>query len=124
MNIIFPIWLIVIDYLFGLLMVIFIIKFLLNILLPEESVFFINSIFKKITEPIIKFTNRLIPYFIVKPIIPLYIAWLILMIRIYILPLFLGYSSIGYFSFVFEKDIISTLNSSILNIALYLNYGL
>ena len=124
MNIIFPIWLIVIDYIFGLLMVIFIIKFLLNILLPEESVFFINSIFKKITEPIIKFTNKLVPYFIIKPIIPLYIAWLIFMIRIYILPLLLGYSSIGHFSFVFEKDIISTLNSTILNIALYLNYGL
>ena len=91
---------------------------------PNESTFFIYSVFKKITEPIIKFTNKLVPYFIVKPIIPLYIAWLIFMIRIYILPLLLGYSSIGHFSFVFEKDTISTLNSTILNIALYLNYGL
>jgi len=124
MIIIFPIWLIAIDYLFGFLMSIFIIKFILNILLPEESAFFILSLLKKITEPIIKFSNKLIPYFIVKPIIPLYIAWLIFMIRIYILPLLLGYSSIGHFSFVFEKDIISTLNSTVLNIALYLNYGL
>ena len=124
MIIIFPIWLVAIDYLFGFLMSIFIIKFILNILLPEESTFFIINLFKKITEPIIKFSNKLIPYFIVKPIIPLYIAWLIFMIRIYILPLLLGYSSIGHFSFVFEKDIISTLNSTVLNIALYLNYGL
>ena len=124
MIIIFPIWLVAIDYLFGFLMALFIIKFILNILLPEESVFFILSLLKKITEPIIKFSNKLIPYFIVKPIIPLYIAWLIFMIRIYILPLLLGYSSIGHFSFVFEKDIISTLNSTVLNIALYLNYGL
>lgn len=124
MIIIFPIWLVAIDYLFGFLMALFIIKFILNILLPEESVFFILSLLKKITEPIIKFSNKLIPYFIVKPIIPLYIAWLIFMIRIYILPLLLGYSSIGNFSFVFEKDIISTLNSTVLNIALYLNYGL
>ena len=124
MIIIFPIWLIAIDYLFGFLMSIFIIKFILNILLPEESAFFILNLFKIITEPIIKFSNKLIPYFIVKPIIPLYIAWLIFMIRIYILPLLLGYSSIGHFSFVFEKDIISTLNSTVLNIALYLNYGL
>ena len=124
MIIIFPIWLIAADYLFGFLMSIFIIKFILNILLPEESTFFIINLFKKITEPIIKFSNKLIPYFIVKPIIPLYIAWLIFMIRIYILPLLLGYSSIGHFSFVFEKDIISTLNSTVLNIALYLNYGL
>ena len=124
MIIIFPIWLIATDYLFGFLMSIFIIKFILNILLPEESTFFILNLFKKITEPIIKFSNKLIPYFIVKPIIPLYLAWLIFMIRIYILPLLLGYSSIGKFSFVFEKDIISSLNSTILNIALYLNYGL
>ena len=124
MIIIFPIWLVAIDYLFGFLMSIFIIKFILNILLPEESTFFILSLLKKITEPIIKFSNKLIPYFIVKPIIPLYIAWLIFMIRIYILPLLLGYSSIGHFSFIFEKNIISTLNSTVLNIALYLNYGL
>ena len=124
MIIIFPIWLVAIDYLFGFLMALFIIKFILNILLPEESTFFILSLLKKITEPIIKFSNKLIPYFIVKPIIPLYIAWLIFMIRIYILPLLLGYSSIGHFSFVFEKDIISTVNSTVLKIALYLNYGL
>ena len=124
MIIIFPIWLVTIDYLFGFLMTIFIIKFLLNIFLPEESTFFINSVFKKITEPIVKFSNKLIPYFIVKPIIPLYIAWLIFMIRIYILPLLLGYSSIGNFSFVFEKDIFSILASTFLNIALYLNFGL
>ena len=124
MIIIFPIWLVAIDYLFGFLMALFIIKFILNILLPEESTFFIINLFKKITEPIIKFSNKLIPYFIVKPIIPLYLAWLIFMIRIYILPLLLGYSSIGHFSFIFEKNIISTLNSTVLNIALYLNYGL
>ena len=124
MIIIFPIWLVAIDYLFGFLMSIFIIKFILNILLPEESAFFILNLFKIITEPIINFSNKLIPYFIVKPIIPLYLAWLIFMIRIYILPLLSGHSSIGQFSFVFEKDIISTLNSTILNIALYLNYGL
>ena len=124
MIIIFPIWLVAIDYLFGFLMALFIIKFILNILLPEESAFVILSLLKKITEPIIKFSNKLIPYFIVKPIIPLYLAWLIFMIRIYILPLLLGYSSIGHFSFIFEKNIISTLNSTVLNIALYLNYGL
>ena len=124
MIIIIPIWLIATDYLFGFLMSIFIIKFILNILLPEESAFFILNLFKIITEPIINFSNKLIPYFIVKPIIPLYLAWLIFMIRIYILPLLSGHSSIGQFSVVFEKDIISTLNSTILNVALYLNYGL
>ena len=121
---IFPMWLVAIDYLFGFFMSILIIKFLLNIFLSEENTFYVYIFFKKITDPIIKYSYKLIPYFIVKPIIPLYIAWLIFMIRIYILPLLLGYSSIGNFSFVFEKDIISKLNSTMLNIALYLNFGI
>ena len=124
MIIYFPIWLVIIDYLFGFLMIILIIKFLLNIFLSEENNFYIHKLFKKITEPIIKSTDRFTPYFIVKPIIPLYIAWLIFMIRIYILPLILGYSAIGNFAFVFEKHIISKLNTTILDIALYLNFGI
>ena len=121
---IFPIWLVVIDYILGILMLILIIKFLFNIALPEDNKYFFHSIFSKITGPIIKFTSSLIPYFIIKPIHPLYIGWLILMLRIYFLPLLLGYDFIGNFAFVFEKQIISSLNSIILNMALYLNYGL
>ena len=43
MNIIFPIWLVGIDYLFGFLMVILIIKFFLNMLFPDENTFFIHT---------------------------------------------------------------------------------
>ena len=124
MFFIFPIWLVAIDYLFGFLMVILVINFLFNIFIPEESNFFLYRFFKKIAEPIIRRFNKIIPYFIVKPIVPLYIAWLIFMVRIYILPLFLGYSSIGHFAFIFEKDIISKLNSIILKITLFLNFGI
>ena len=124
MIIIFPIWLVAIDYLFGFLMLILIIKFVLNIFLSDGNTFYIHRLFKKTTEPIIEISARFTPYFIIRPIIPLYLAWLIFMIRIYILPLILGYSSIGHFSFIFEKDIISKLNSTILEIALYLNFGI
>ena len=124
MNIIFPIWLVAIDYLFGFLMIILIIKFFLNIFLPENNPFFLHIFFKIMSEPLIKFTTKLIPYFIVKPIVPLYLAWLIFMIRIYILPLLIDYSSIGKFSFVFEKDIISKLSLVMKKIVLYLNFGI
>lgn len=124
MNNIFPIWLVSIDYILGILMLIFIIKFLLNIALPEDNKYFFHRIFNKITQPIIIYSSRLIPYFIIKPIHPLYIGWLIFMLRIYFLPLLLGYSTVGSFAFVFEKDVISSLNEIILNLALYLNYGL
>ena len=69
-------------------------------------------------------TNKITPGFIVQPLIPLYIAWLILMIRIYLLPLFLGYSYIGKFAFTFEKDFITQVKSIFLNIAINLNYGM
>ena len=46
------------------------------------------------------------------------------MIDIYFLPLFLGYSYMGKFAFVFEKDLISQVKSIFLNIAINLDYGL
>ncbi|MDC0227843.1 hypothetical protein OAK51_05035, partial [Alphaproteobacteria bacterium] len=86
--------------------------------------FRIFRFFTKITEPILNSTSKIIPNFVVKPIIPIYLAWLLFMVRIYLLPLFIGYSAIGNFAFLFEKDIISLINSTMLNAALYLNYGL
>jgi hypothetical protein len=124
MNFYFPTWLILFDYLFGLLMWIMIIKFLFNVLLPDDNNFYINRFLKKIIDPIFKFTIKLIPFFLIRPIIPLYIAWLIFMFRVYILPLSNGYSSVGIFAFVFEKNILSFLSTSFLNIGLHLNYGL
>jgi len=46
------------------------------------------------------------------------------MVRIYLLPLLVGHTYLGKFAFLFEKDLITLINYSILNIALYLNYGI
>ena len=121
---IFPIWLIAIDYVLALLMIMLILKFILNVFINEGSSFYIFRFFTKLTKPVLEISTKLIPQFIVKPIIPLYLAWLIFMLRIYILPIFLGYSSTGKFAFIFEKDLITFVNSSILEMALYLNYGI
>jgi len=80
--------------------------------------------FNKLTKPIINLSTKLTPEFIVKPIVPLYLAWLVLMVRIYLLPLLVGHTYLGKFAFLFEKDLITLINSSILNIAIYLNYGI
>ena len=80
--------------------------------------------FNKLTKPIINLSSKLTPEFIVKPIVPSYLDWLILMVRIYLLPLLVGHTYLGKFAFLFEKDLITLINSSILNIALYLNYGI
>ena len=120
----FPIWLVVLDYFLACLMIILLINFILNLFLSEASNFVLYRFITKLANPIINFTNKITPSFIVQPLIPLYIAWLILMIRIYLLPLFLGYSYIGKFAFVFEKDIISQFKSIFLSIAINLNYGM
>ena len=120
----FPIWLVTLDYFLACLMVILLINFILNLFLSEASNFVLYRFITKLNNPIINITNKITPSFIVQPLIPIYIAWLIFMIRIYFLPLFLGYSYIGKFAFVFEKDLITQVKSIFLNIAINLNYGM
>ena len=124
MDIYFPIWIIIIDYILALIMAILVFKFLLNLFINEDSNLSFFKFFAKITSPIINITFKTTPSFIVQPLIPLYIAWLLFMIRIYFFPLLLGYTYIGTFAFIFEKQIIEQIKSIILNIALYLNYGI
>ena len=118
----FPIWLITPDYFLACLMVILLINFILNLFLSEASNFVLYRFITKLANPIINITNKITPSFIVQPLIPIYIAWLIFMIRIYFLPLFLGYSYIGKFAFVFEKDLITQVKTIFLDIAINLNY--
>ena len=120
----FPMWLISIDYFLACLMVILLINFILNLFLSETSNFILYRFITKLANPIINITNKITPSFIVQPLIPIYIAWLILMIRIYILPLILGYSYMGKFAFIFEKDLITQVKSIFLSIAINLNYGI
>ena len=120
----FPIWLVALDYFLACLMVILLINFILNLFLSEASSFILYRFITKLTNPIINITNKITPSFIVQPLIPMYIAWLIFMIRIYFLPLFLGYSYMGKFAFVFEKDLITQVKSIFLTIAINLNYGM
>ena len=120
----YPIWLVALDYFLACLMVILLINFILNLFLNEASNFILYRFITKLANPIINITNKITPSFIVQPLIPIYIAWLIFMIRIYILPLLLGYSFMGKFAFVFEKDLISRVRSIFLNIAINLDYGM
>ena len=120
----FPIWLIIIDFTFGFIMLILSLKFILNLFINEDSKLSIFVFFTKLTLPIVNATSIITPNFMVAPLKPLYIAWIILMIRLYFLPILIGYSYLGIFAFVFEKNIISIINEITLNLALYLNYGI
>tara|TARA_B100000963_G_scaffold238177_1_gene208263 strand:+ start:315 stop:689 length:375 start_codon:yes stop_codon:yes gene_type:complete len=120
----FPIWLLGIDYLLAFLMFILLMKFILNLFLSENNNFIFFRFINRIVQPIINITIRITPGFIVQPIIPLYLAWLIFMIRLYILPLSIGYLYIGKFAFTFEKELFTEIKSMFLNIAINLNYGI
>ena len=120
----FPIWLVLLDYFLACLMIILLINFVLNLFFNEANNFVLYRFITKLTNPIINITNKITPNFIVQQLISIYIAWLILMIRIYILPLILGYSYMGKFAFTFEKDLITQVKSIFLNIAINLNYGI
>ena len=120
----FPVWLITFDYFLACLMIILLINFILRLFFSEDSNFILCRYVSKFSHTIINITIKITPSFIVQPLIPIYIAWLIFMLRVYLLPLFLGYSYMGKFAFTFEKELIAQLKSIFLSIAINLNYGM
>ncbi len=77
----------------------------MNIFQKEDSEFFFMKIFVKLTDPLIILFRPITPSFIIKPIIPLYVAWFFYMFRFYLMPYLLGYSVMGMLSFPLESEI-------------------
>tara|TARA_B100001996_G_scaffold300256_1_gene240718 strand:+ start:352 stop:657 length:306 start_codon:yes stop_codon:yes gene_type:complete len=77
----------------------------MNIFQREDSNFFFMRVFVKLTDPLINFFKPITPSFIIKPIIPLYVAWFFFMFRFYLMPYLLGYSVMGMLSFPLESEI-------------------
>jgi uncharacterized protein YggT (Ycf19 family) len=102
---IFPIWVVAIDYLLGVVMWTLIGRVALNIFLAEDSNWFFMKAFVKLTNPIIRVFRPVTPSFLLQPLVPLYVAWFFFMIRFYLMPWLLGYSVMGMLSFPLESDI-------------------
>ena len=94
-----------IDYIMGMIMWTLIGRVGMNIFQREDSSFFFMKIFVKITDPLINLFKPITPSFIIKPLIPLYVAWFFFMIRFYLMPWVLGYSVMGMLSFPLESEI-------------------
>ena len=94
-----------IDYVMGVIMWTLIGRVAMNIFQREDSDFFFMKVFVKLTDPLIKVFNPITPSFIIKPIIPLYVAWFFYMFRFYLMPYLLGYSVMGMLSFPLESEI-------------------
>ena len=101
----FPLWVIVIDYLLGMIMWTLIGRFGMNLFLPEDSDFFFMKVFVKSTDPLLKVFKPVTPSFLIKPFVPLFVAWFFFMIRFYLMPWLLGYSVMGMLSFPLEGEI-------------------
>jgi uncharacterized protein YggT (Ycf19 family) len=100
----FPIWVIIIDYLMGMVMWTLIGRFAMGIFLPEDHHFFFNRFFVKVTNPLLKVFSPVTPEFLVRPFVPLYVAWFFFMFRFYLMPWLLGYSVMGMLSFPLESE--------------------
>ena len=96
---------IIIDYVLGVIMWTLIGRVAMNIFQRENSEFFFMKIFVKLTNPIIDLFKFITPAFIVRPLVPLYVAWFFFMVRFYLMPYLLGYSVMGMLSFPLESEI-------------------
>ena len=100
-----PTWAIILDYIMGMIMWTLIGRAFMNIFQREDSNFFFMKVFVKLTDPLINLFRFITPSFIVRPLVPLYVAWFFYMFRFYLMPYLLGYSVMGMLSFPLESEI-------------------
>ena len=100
-----PLWILIVDYILGIIMWTLIGRSAMNIFQREDSNFFFMKAFVKFTNPILKVFRFITPSFIIPLFIPLYVAWFFYMFRFYAMPYMLGYDVMGTLSFPLESDI-------------------
>jgi uncharacterized protein YggT (Ycf19 family) len=98
-------YILVIDYILGLIMWTLIGRSAMNLFQREDSQFFFMKIFVKLTNPIINLFKFITPSFLIPIFIPLYVAWFFYLFRFYAMPYLLGYSVMGMLSFPLESEI-------------------
>ena len=103
------IWILTLDYILGIIMWTLIGRSAMNIFQREDSEFFFMKVFVKFTNPIIGLFKFITPSFIIRPLVPLYVAWFFYMFRFYLMPYLLGYSVMGMLSFPLESEIASEI---------------
>ncbi|MEM8688435.1 MAG: YggT family protein [Pseudomonadota bacterium] len=108
----FPIWVLALDYVLGMIMWTLIARSAMNVFLPVDSDFFFMKFFVRVTDPILKLFKPITPGFLIDITIPLFVAWFFFMVRFYVMPWALGYSVLGMLSFPLEGDIAAAIYRS------------
>ena len=100
-----PLWVIVTDYILGMVMWTLIGRSAMNVFLPEDSSFFFMRIFVRLTNPVLAVFRPITPNFLIPIMVPLYVAWFFFLVRFYVMPWLLGYLVMGMLSFPLEGEI-------------------
>ena len=104
-------WILALDYMLGIVMWTLIGRSAMNIFQREDSDFFFMKVFVKSTNPLLRLFDPITPGFLLRPMVPLYVAWFFYLFRFYLMPYLLGYSVMGMLSFPLESDISKELYS-------------
>ncbi len=100
----FPLWVIILDYVMGAIMWTLIGRFGMSLFLRDDTNFFFAKFFIRVTDPLLRLFKPVTPEFLLKALVPLYVAWFFYMIRFYLMPWLLGYSVMGMLSFPLETE--------------------
>jgi uncharacterized protein YggT (Ycf19 family) len=101
----FPLWIVILDYVLGVIMWTLLGRSAMRIFLSENSSFFFMRFFVRSTNPLLRLFKPITPEFLIQPLVPLYVAWYFFMVRFYLTPWLLGYSVMGMLSFPLEGEI-------------------
>lgn len=101
----FPLWIVILDYVLGVIMWTLIGRSAMRIFLSENSTFFFMRFFVRSTNPLLRLFKPVTPEFLIQPLVPLYVAWFFFMVRFYLMPWMLGYSVMGMLSFPLEGEV-------------------
>jgi uncharacterized protein YggT (Ycf19 family) len=101
----FPLWIVILDYVLGVIMWTLLGRSAMRIFLSENSTFFFMRFFVRSTNPLLRLFKPVTPEFLIQPLVPLYVAWFFFMVRFYLMPWMLGYSVMGMLSFPLEGEV-------------------
>ena len=76
----------------------------------EDIPFFFARLFIRVTNPALYLFDPVTPKFLIRPLIPLYVASLFFLIRFYLMLWVLGYTVMGMLSFPLENEVASALD--------------
>jgi hypothetical protein len=106
-----PLGLVLFDCALGAMMWVLVGRFAVAIFLPDNSPLFLMRWIVRVTDPIFRSTIAITPSFLTERLKPLYIAWLLLILRFYALPLLLDYTTTDILSLPLEGGIARLIES-------------